>query len=92
LIWFEARLKKFGDHFPIELTESDIRGFLYVEYMREHEGAVAQFIDLLNCYRIEQRPTSISAFDATYLALKAEQQSSRKSDQGGTSLGVRSIK
>jgi hypothetical protein len=73
LIWFQARVDLFGYGILMELTDRDIREFPYFQYMGKSREALDHFINMLDCYRIEQRPTSLSTFREAYFALKAEQ-------------------
>jgi len=81
LIWLKARAELFGYGILIELTDRDIGAFPYVEYMHEKKAALDHFADMLDCYRIEQRPTSFSAFRDEDFALQAEQQAGRQEDE-----------
>ncbi|MEO8392199.1 MAG: hypothetical protein ABI700_04325 [Chloroflexota bacterium] len=77
LIWLQARTEKFGDGIQMELTDRDIREFPYFQSMGKNREALDHFTDMLDCYRIEQRPTSLSAFREAHFALKAEQSTER---------------
>ena len=72
LIWLKARIDMFGYRTLVDLTDRDIRAFTYFQYVGEDQGASNQFIEMLDCFRIEQRQASISAFSTTHLALIAE--------------------
>jgi len=72
LIWLEARIDQFGHHTLSDLTDQEIQEFTYFQYMGKKQDALDQFIEMLDCYRIEQRQARISDFSTTQLALKAE--------------------
>jgi len=80
LIWFEARIKMYGYTVFTELSDRDIQAFPYVEYMRRREEAVDYFIEMLDCYRTEQQPTSNLGFTTEHSAFQSEQQAARKED------------
>jgi hypothetical protein len=73
LIWLAASIEKFGNGVHNDLAERKLWNFSYLEYMSTDQEAIDQFIDLLDCYRIEQRPTSSSAFTAEHDAMQDEQ-------------------
>ncbi len=59
IIWLEARMEMFGYRVLVELSEQEIQEFTFFQYMRNKEGALGQFVDMLECYRIEQRPARV---------------------------------
>jgi hypothetical protein len=80
LVWIAARIELFGDDHHDEFTERSLREFSYFEYLGTDQDAIDQFIDMLDCYRIERRPTSHSAFSAEHDALKNERQAAKKEE------------
>lgn len=65
LVWLEARMEMFGYHILTELSEPDAENFTFFQYMHNKQGALSQFLEMLECYRIEQRPLSARFQTAT---------------------------
>ncbi|MEO8392242.1 MAG: hypothetical protein ABI700_04540 [Chloroflexota bacterium] len=64
LIWFQARIDRFGSRILIKLTDQEIQEFTYFQYMGEKEEAIESFVEMLECFRIEHLPTVIRLLEA----------------------------
>lgn len=59
LVWLQARIDMFGSHILTKFTNREIQEFTYFQYMGKKAQAVEQFIEMLECFRIEHRPANI---------------------------------
>ena len=65
LIWLKARIDKKGYKSILELTSDETQEFTFFQHMRHDEEATGHFIEMLDCFRGEQRPVTVGALPAT---------------------------